>query len=97
MPVYGFEFIGESWKHNLIFGWNLWIVLSCACLVVALDIYDQAQEWLGSHWTCKNENACLGENRKQDVSVRMIVNVVAMLYFNFCKLISLAMGLCDIE
>ncbi|CAD7928509.1 unnamed protein product [Amoebophrya sp. A25] len=102
MPVYGFEFVGESWKHNLIFIWHCWILVSCLCLLVALNFpvsVSGPSEERGFQPPTRfgTETTCARENWGNNVFGKIVFNAVAGLFFNLFKIVVLFMGLCDTE
>ncbi|CAD7927990.1 unnamed protein product [Amoebophrya sp. A120] len=112
MPVYGVEFVGDSWKHNCIFLWHCWILFSCCCLIIGLDIsqtitprvgpvggghnYGLVNNNYNNGSTYCRENCCVN-NTQNNVMAHLVFNGVAVLFFNLFKIVGLFMGLCDTE
>ena len=100
--VYGLEFFGDSWKHNVIFIWHVWIFLSCLLIMLGLNLINSLQSTcqktagtlcgFGDIACCRKPNVGL-----QSIVARLWLNAVGVLYFNGLKLTNLALGLCDVE
>eukprot|EP00392_Amoebophrya_sp_AT5.2_P009260 g9288.t1 len=86
MPVYGFEFVGDSWKHNCIFLWHCWIVASCCFLIVGLDI----SYYMTASIDCR-DNFFMNRNRT-NLLPHLMFNCVATCFFNLFKIVALFLG-----
>ncbi len=98
--VYGLEFVGDSWKHNAVFGWHVWILISCCILLIGLDLVKDIQSGLqrSARALCGFADvACCRHESGPTTVAKLWLNGCGVLYFNCIKLANLSLGLCDVE